>query len=103
METSKAEGVGSEPFVPKQFYSPFQADATTTTTLHGRNQQNQLNESFCYQAFKLKRGERVNNQGIDLLYSSDLGLALDNHTLFVWIALKKIATIQNGHMDCYFV
>ena len=103
METSKAEGVGSEPHVPKALYSAYQGDSITENTVHGRNQREQLVESFCYQGFRLKRGERVNNQGIDIIYTNDITGALDNHTLFVWIALKKIATLKDGVLDCYFI
>jgi len=101
-ETGRAEGLGSEPHVPKGYYSPFQVPSISVSTIQGNNQSSSFARRFCYNAFKIDRGERVNNQGITLTYTSDITGA-ENSTLFVWTALKKIATIKNGFMDSYFV
>ena len=101
-ETGRAEGLGSEPHVPKAYYSPFQVPSISVATIQGNNQSVSFARRFCYNAFKIDRGERVNNQGITLTYTSDI-TGEEDSTLFVWTALKKIATIKNGYMDSYFV
>jgi len=101
-ETSRAEGLGSNVNVPKGMYTMKNFSAITENTIQGIEQDTDLGGKICYQSFKFERGERVNNQGITLNYTNNITGANDS-TLFVWIALKKIATLENGRLDCYFV
>jgi len=59
-----------------------------------------LGGKFRWTAFRLDRGERVNNKGIDLTFGTVLPAG--NHTLRAYLELLKVATIENGRMDCYF-
>ncbi len=49
---------------------------------------------------RLNRAERVNNKGIDLVYKNTVPGG--NYTLRVWLEMLKVATIENGRMECYF-
>lgn len=55
---------------------------------------------FRWTAFRLNRGERINNKGIDLVYKNTVPAG--NYTLRVWLEMLKVATIEGGKMDCYF-
>jgi hypothetical protein len=59
-----------------------------------------LGGNFRWTAFRLNRGERVNNKGIDLVYKNTVPAG--NYTLRVWVELLKVATIEGGKMNAYF-
>jgi len=76
----------------------------TNSKFEGHEQRlvlNGLGGRFRWTAFRLNRGERVNNKGIDLIYKTTVPGGT-NYTLRVWLELLKVATIENGQMSCYF-
>jgi hypothetical protein len=75
----------------------------TAATFEGHDQQLTsagLGGNFRWTAFRLNRAERVNNKGIDLVYKNTVPGG--NYTLRVWLEMLKVATIENGRMECYF-
>ena len=98
--TATAEG-GLAPQLSKQFYGNEGIPTITTSAIEGRVQQASFASAFFVNSIKLKRGERVNNQGLELYYSNSIG-APGNRNLYVWLALKKTAVIKDGRFDCYF-
>ena len=105
--TQQAEGM--VPMVTKDEYSKCGTDATprnilTTDTFEGHAQSSQtagLYGNFSWVAVKPNRNERINNQGIDLIYKNS-GLAGGNYTLRTYLELLKVATIKDGQFNCYF-
>ena len=90
------------PYVSQAEYSGLESTtAITTTTMQSQAMRTSLESAFCWIGLKVKRGERINNQGLDLIYKTEIG-GVDNHQLKVWIALKKVARIENGLLTCYF-
>ena len=76
----------------------------TNSTFEGHEQRlvtTGLGGRFRWTAFRLNRGERVNNKGIDLIYKNTVP-AGTNYTLRVWLELLKVATIEGGEMTVYF-
>jgi hypothetical protein len=111
--TSHAEG-GIPMISRDEYYNPGSAapgsgggdnikSGITNSTFEGHDQRlvtAGLGGRFRWTAFRLNRGERVNNKGIDLVYKNVVPGG--NYTLRVWLELLKVATIEGGKMDCYF-
>lgn len=99
---SKVAENGNPPYVSQGEYSSLESTtAITTTTLQGQVMRTSLEGAFCWLGFKIKRGERINNQGMTLVYKTAIA-GVDTHQLKIWIALKKVARIENGLLTCYF-
>jgi len=111
--TAHAEG-GIPMISREEYYNPGSAapgsggganikSGITNSTFEGHEQRlvvNGLGGRFRWTAFRLNRGERVNNKGIDLVYKNTVPAG--NFTLRVWLELLKVATIEGGKMNCYF-
>ncbi len=108
--TASAEG-GIPMISRDEYYNPGTAvpeaangrSGLTTATFEGHDQQlvsTGLGGRFRWTAFRLNRGERINNKGIDLVYKNTVPAG--TYTLRVWLELLKVATIENGQMSCYF-
>ena len=77
--------------------------AMTSSTYEGHAQTSSvggIQGAFRWTSFRLNRGERINNKGIDLEYNAVLGAG--DFTLRAWVELLKVATIENGRTTCYF-
>ena len=99
---AKVAESGNPPYVSQAEFSSLESTtAITTTTLQGQNQRVSLEGALCWLGFKIKRGERINKQGMSLIYKTSIAGA-DTHELKIWIALKKVAHIENGLLTCYF-
>ncbi len=68
--------------------------SSTTVGLRGK---------FNWLAHRLNRNERINSRGIELetLYSS-LQAVTNDYTMRCWIEVVRVATLENGMMDCYY-
>ena len=105
--TQQAEGM--VPMVTKDEYSKCGTDANprnilTSDTFEGHAQTSEhrgLYGNFSWVAVKPNRNERINNQGIDLIYKNP-NLGADTYTLRVYLELLKVATIKDGQFNCYF-
>ena len=97
--TATAEG-GLAPQVSKQFYGNEGLATITQSLIEGRQQNLSFQSAFFVNSIKLMRGERVNNQGLELYYSSQV--IGGPREFMVWLALKKTAVIKDGRFDCYF-
>jgi len=107
-----AHAEGGIPMISKDEYyntgsaAPGQANSRTgltQATFEGHQQRlvtPGLGGRFRWTAFRLNRGERVNNKGIDLTFKTVLPAG--NYTLRAYLELLKVATIEGGKMDCYF-
>lgn len=96
--TAKAEG-GLPPQLSKQFYGNEAVNLVTTSRIEGRVEGTSFRSNFFWNSIKLMRGERVNNQGLELKFRH---MTATPKTLWVWLALKKTAVIKDGRFDCYF-
>ena len=104
--TQQAEG--KVPMVLKDEYAKQGTTASpknmlTTDTFEGHAQSSDIGlyGNFNWTAVKPNRNERVNNQGIDLIYKN-ANLPAGNYTLRVYLELLKVATIKDGQFNCYF-
>jgi len=91
---------GQVPFVPRQAYSREMPTTITDRTWEGNQQRASLGGNLHYLAVKPEREERINNQGIDLIFKGTF--PAESLTLMCWIALRKVARIKDGRLDCYF-
>ena len=94
------EAEGDVPFITRAEYGTEMTGAITENTYHGHVQKANLASKFNYLCLRPSREERVNNQGMDLIYKCPM--ATESLTLLVWIGLRKVATLKDGHFDCYF-
>ncbi len=91
---------GEVPFVTRQEYSREMVNTITERTWEGNQQRSSLGGNLHYLAVKPEREERINNQGIDLVFK---GVFPDESlTLMAWVSLRKVARIKDGKLDCYF-
>ncbi len=104
--TQQAEG--QVPMVMRDEYSKSGTTASptkmlTTDTFEGHAQSSDIGlyGNFNWTAIKPNRNERVNNQGMDLVYKSPT-LPAGNYTLRVYVELLKVATVSAGQFNCYF-
>lgn len=104
--TQQAEG--QVPMVLRDEYAKSGTTAVprkmlTSDTFEGHAQSSDIGlyGNFNWTAVKPNRNERVNNQGMDLVYKSPT-LPAGNYTLRVYLELLKVATIKDGQFNCYF-
>lgn len=91
---------GQVPFITRQEYSREMPDTLTARTFEGNQQRSSLGGNLHYLAVKPEREERINNQGIDIELKGTF--PAESLTLMCWIALRKVARIKDGRLDCYF-
>lgn len=91
---------GEVPFVTRQEYSREMTDTITDRTWEGNEQRASLGGNLHYLAVKPEREERINNQGIDLIFKGVF--PAESLTLMAWISLRKVARIKDGVLSCYF-
>jgi len=91
---------GEVPFITRQEYSREMVDTITDRTWEGSQQRSSLGGNLHYLAVKPEREERINNQGIDLIFKGTF--PAESLTLMAWIALRKVARIKDGRLDSYF-
>ena len=94
------EAEGDVPFITRAEYGTEMTGAITENTFMGHVQKANLASKFNYLCLRPSREERVNNQGMDLIYKCPM--ATESLTLLIWIGLRKVATLKDGHFDCYF-
>ena len=105
--TQQAEGL--VPMVTRDEYARQGSGATSKNALTGDTFEGHAQSSssaglhglFNWTAIKPNRGERVNNQGVDLVYKNT-NMAAGDYTLRCYLELLKVATIKDGVFDCYF-
>ena len=91
---------GQVPFVTRQEYSRESPATITNRTFEQNDQRVGLGGNLHYLAVKPAREERINNQGIDLIFK---GVFPDEPlTLLCWLGLRKVARIQDGMFTSYF-
>jgi len=102
--TQQAEG--GVPMVTRQEYSREAAATITSDTFMGHNQQSSedgIMGNFNWIAIRPNRGERINNQGVDLIYKNTLPAGgAEIFTLRVYLELLMTATISNGKFQTSF-
>ena len=91
---------GAVPFVTRQEYSRDMVTTITARTFEGNDQRSGLAGNFHYLAVKPSREERVNSQGIDLIFKGEYPDS--SLTLMCWLGLRKVARIENGTFSSYF-
>lgn len=102
LNESRVAEQGAPMYVTTSEYSSIlQPTSITSNNIETRDTRTGLQGSLVWNSFRLKRGERVNNQGIDLVYKTGI-VGVDAHELKVWLALRKVARIENGLLTCYF-
>ncbi len=94
------EAEGDTPFITRQEYGREEANVLSVRTLEKHQVRGNLGGNFNWLALRPNREERINNQGIDLIYKNPM--PTESLTLMCWIGLRKIATLKDGHFDCYF-
>ena len=102
--TTTQQSEGRVPMVSRDEYQNQNVDGLTTATLEGHAQNSHevgVRGNMNWVAIRLNKGERVNNKGIELTYKSP-NLSAHTHTLRVYLELLKVATIEDGKMNCYF-
>lgn len=97
--TARANG-GLPLQLSKQFYGNESANVVTASGVEGRVENASFSGKNWWNAIKLMRGERINNQGIDFKFKHNTALA--STTIMIWLALKKTAVLHHGRFDCYF-
>jgi hypothetical protein len=102
--TTTQQSEGQVPMVTRDEYQNNGVSALTTNTLEGHDQSGAddgLGGNFNWTAIRLNKGERVNNKGLELTYKAP-NLGADTYTLRCYLELLKVATIEDGVMNCYF-
>jgi hypothetical protein len=102
--TTTQQSEGQVPMVSRDEYANNGVTALTTHTLEGHAQNagpSGIGANFCWTALRLNKGERVNNKGLELTYKAP-NLGADSYTLRCYLELLKVATIEDGVMNCYF-
>ena len=94
------EAEGDTAFITRQEYGRESPNVLTPKTLEQHAIRGNLGGNFNWLSLRPNREERVNNQGIDLIYKNPM--PTESLTLLCWIGLRKIATLKDGHFDCYF-
>tara|TARA_R110002110_G_scaffold224947_3_gene439005 strand:+ start:3120 stop:4532 length:1413 start_codon:yes stop_codon:yes gene_type:complete len=91
---------GEVPFITRQEFSRESPDTITARTFELIDQRVALGGKLNFLAVKPSREERINNQGIDLIFKGVYpGTSM---TLLCWLGLRKVARIENGALTCYF-
>ena len=91
---------GEVPFVTRQEYSREMPTTITDRTWEGNQQRSSLGGNLHYLAVKPEREERINNQGIDIIFKGTF--PAESLTLMAWVSLRKVARIKDGVLSCYF-
>ena len=91
---------GEVPFITRQEFSREGAEIITDRTFEKNAQRGALGGNLNFLCVKPAREERINNQGIDLVFKGTW--ADESLTLMVWLGLRKVARISDGRLDCYF-
>ncbi len=102
--TTTQQSEGRVPMISRDEYQNQNIDGLTTTTLEGHAQNSHelgLRGNMNWVALRLNKGERVNNKGLELIYKNP-SLSAHTYTLRVYLELLKVATIEDGKMNCYF-
>lgn len=102
--TTTQQSEGQVPMITRDEYQNNNVSALTTSTIEGHDQSGAddgLGGNFNWTSLRLNKGERVNNKGIELTYKA-AGLGADSYTLRCYLELLKVATIEDGIMNCYF-
>lgn len=102
--TTTQQSEGQVPMITRDEYQNNNISALTTSTIEGHDQSGAddgLGGNFNWTSLRLNKGERVNNKGIELTYKA-AGLGADDYTLRCYLELLKVATIEDGIMNCYF-
>jgi len=102
--TTTQQSEGRVPMVSRDEYQNQNVDGLTTATLEGHPQNSHeqgVRGNMNWVALRLNKGERVNNKGLELFYKNP-SLAAHTYTLRVYLELLKVATIEDGKMNCYF-
>ena len=91
---------GEVPFVTRQEFSRESPNTITARTFETIEQRGALGGNLKFLAVKPSREERINNQGIDLIFKGTY--PDESLTLLCWLGLRKVARLQNGKLTCYF-
>jgi hypothetical protein len=103
------QGEGKVPYMSRQVYAN-QGNSLTDRSRFGKPDQGfsvygSLTGSQFYHCFRLNRGERVNSRGIELYFKQGTpgGAGTTGaQTQRVWLETLRVATLQNGVMECYY-
>jgi hypothetical protein len=88
-----AQAKGMVPFVTRFEYSgEGGADSVSAKTLEGIDLTTFLDGTFCWQAHRLNRNERVNSRGIE--YQVSYNLNSDVRTQRVWLEMVRLASLN---------
>ncbi len=93
---------GKVPFVSREMYSD-QAESIGAVTTEGQDQATDLAGKFFWQSIRLNKNERVNSRGIELYQKIvTLPAGSSGYELIAWLELVKVATFDDGYLECYF-
>lgn len=96
-----SEAGGSMVHINKKEYSNSGSWFSATRKFEGYVMNDQLSGKLFYTGFNLIKNERINEKGIEYVYSNN-NLAGGTYTQRVFLEIARYAVLENGHLTCYY-
>jgi hypothetical protein len=96
-----AEAGGSMVHLNKQEYSNSGNFFDATAKYEGYVMKTNLAGKLFYTGFNLIKNERINEKGIEYVYSND-DIPSGTYTQRVFLEIARYAILENGHLNCYY-
>tara|TARA_R100001509_G_scaffold126986_3_gene80440 strand:- start:835 stop:2166 length:1332 start_codon:yes stop_codon:yes gene_type:complete len=96
-----SEAGGSMVHINKKEYSNSGAWFNASQKFEGYEMNANLAGKLFYTGFNLIKNERINEKGIEYVYSND-DIAGGTYTQRVYLEIARYAILENGHLTCYY-
>jgi hypothetical protein len=93
---------GKVPFVSRAMYSGEDDSISVEADTEGQAQDTELDSMMFWQSIRLNKNERVNSRGIELYQKIVTLPVAGTYEFMCWLELVKVATFDEGYLECYF-